>query len=147
WKQKQLFLGGPSSQAPHPASSSNCTICCCTLAARPDGSDGNRCIQCGCGLYSGAHPESRHHWGFSGGGNGESTKPGITYQKPQGAQAAGPVVCGPCSLESKLFLEHAQNQGDKKPYKDFNKVLRQCQIENGLVKKFKLKKWKSALNN
>lgn len=119
-------------------------------ASRPGGSNGNHCIQCGCGLYrGGTYPESHHHWGSSGGGNGESTKPGIIYQKPQGAQLLDQQSCGPCSLESKLFWSVPRTtwEGDMKPDKDFNEVLWQCRIANGLDKKLKLKKWKLALHN
>lgn len=81
WKPKPHFPGdssgqpGPSDEGCSPkstcssASSSSCAICSwltcrCAPAARPDGPDGYHRGRCGCGLCSGTHPGSRHHWGL-----------------------------------------------------------------------------------
>ena len=56
--------------------------------------------------------------GFSGGGRAEPAKPDITDQGP---------------LETKQFLECAQNQSDVKLCEGFSEVLRQCRIANGLI--------------
>lgn len=64
-----------------------------------------------------------------------------------GSPAAGPAVLWALLSWEQAVLECAQNQGDMKPYKDFNEVLWQCRTENGLEKKCKLKKWKLAPHN
>ncbi|KAL9826419.1 LOW QUALITY PROTEIN: coiled-coil-helix-coiled-coil-helix domain-containing protein 2 [Geothlypis trichas] len=69
--------------------------------------------------------------GFSGGGSSEAARPDITYQEPQGAQAAQQQQ-GPCQYEMKQFLECAQNQTDLKLCEGFSEVLKQCRISNGL---------------
>ncbi|XP_057242708.1 coiled-coil-helix-coiled-coil-helix domain-containing protein 2 [Malurus melanocephalus] len=73
--------------------------------------------------------------GFSGGGSSDAARPDVTYQEPQGAQAAQQQQqqYGPCQNEIKQFLECAQNQTDLKLCEGFSEVLKQCRISNGLA--------------
>ncbi|NWR23754.1 CHCH2 protein, partial [Emberiza fucata] len=68
--------------------------------------------------------------GFSGGGSSEAARPDVTYQEPQGAQAAQ-LQQGPCQYEMKQFLECAQKQTDLKLCEGFSEVLKQCRVSNG----------------
>ncbi|NXQ14532.1 CHCH2 protein, partial [Peucedramus taeniatus] len=70
--------------------------------------------------------------GFSGGGSSEASRPDVTYQEPQAAQAAQQQQQqGPCQYEIKKFLECAQNQTDLKLCEGFSEVLKQCRVANG----------------
>ncbi|NXU20804.1 CHCH2 protein, partial [Pardalotus punctatus] len=69
--------------------------------------------------------------GFSGGSSPEAARPDITYQEPQGAQAAQQQQFAPCQYEIKQFLECAQNQTDLKLCEGFSEVLKQCRVANG----------------